>query len=80
MPCTHTLCMPCFKQNVEETSLTCPICRTRISVWARRAAKSGTLVNTKLWSDIRSKFGDKVDKRLTGEDDEDEDEGITRDS
>ncbi|XP_033759927.1 uncharacterized protein LOC117342062 [Pecten maximus] len=71
MPCTHTLCMPCFKQNVEEASLSCPLCRTRISVWARRATKSGNLVNEKLWNDIKISFREKVDRRLAGDDDDD---------
>ncbi|OWF41417.1 E3 ubiquitin-protein ligase [Mizuhopecten yessoensis] len=71
MPCKHTLCMPCFKQNVEESSLSCPLCRTRISVWARRATKTGKLVNEKLWDNIKSSYRDKVDKRLAGDDDDD---------
>ncbi|XP_069103655.1 E3 ubiquitin-protein ligase rnf168-like [Argopecten irradians] len=71
MPCSHTLCMPCFKQNVEEASLSCPLCRTRISVWARRATKNGNLVNEKLWNTIKTSYRDKVDKRLAGDDDDD---------
>ncbi|XP_060075027.1 E3 ubiquitin-protein ligase RNF169-like [Ylistrum balloti] len=71
MPCTHTLCKPCFKQNVEEASLSCPLCRTRISVWVRRATKTGSLVNVKLWNDIKSTYGDKVERRLAGDDDDD---------
>ncbi|KAJ8310795.1 hypothetical protein KUTeg_012660 [Tegillarca granosa] len=70
MPCTHTLCMPCFKKNVEEASLTCPMCRTRISVWARRASKNRKLINEKLWIDIQSLFPDKVKKRIDGDDEE----------
>ncbi|XP_061177803.1 E3 ubiquitin-protein ligase RNF169-like [Saccostrea echinata] len=69
MPCKHTLCYPCFKQNVEEASLACPMCRVRISVWARRGAKNGTLVNKKLWSQIQQLFPEKVEKRQKGLDD-----------
>ena len=29
MPCNHLLCMPCFKDNVDQTALHCPMCRTR---------------------------------------------------
>lgn len=72
MPCTHTLCMPCFKQNVEATSLTCPMCRKRISSWARRAARDKTLVNDALWNKIQSMFPDKVEKRLEGDDEDDD--------
>ncbi|XP_062570577.1 E3 ubiquitin-protein ligase RNF169-like [Saccostrea cucullata] len=69
MPCKHTLCYPCFKQNVEEASLACPMCRVRIAVWARRGAKNGTLVNKKLWNQIQQLFPEKVEKRQKGLDD-----------
>lgn len=72
MPCTHTLCMPCFKQNVEATSLTCPLCRKRISTWARKAAREKCLVNIALWAKIQSMFPDRVERRLEGEDQEDD--------
>ncbi|VDI20900.1 uncharacterized protein LOC143069380 [Mytilus galloprovincialis] len=72
MPCTHTLCMPCFKQNVEATSLTCPLCRKRISTWARKAAREKCLVNKALWAKIQSMFPDRVERRLEGEDQEDD--------
>ena len=27
MPCNHELCLKCFKENISETSLKCPMCR-----------------------------------------------------
>lgn len=75
MPCKHTLCYPCFKQNVEEASLACPMCRVRISVWARRSSKNGTLVNKKLWTQIQQLFPEKVEKRQKGLDDSIEEPG-----
>ncbi|ELU16865.1 hypothetical protein CAPTEDRAFT_89528, partial [Capitella teleta] len=76
MPCDHELCMPCFKQNVEEANFTCPLCRKRISTWVRRATRTNSLVNTKRWCQIQKAFPDKVQKRLQGvEDDQTSDEG-----
>ena len=71
MPCEHELCGPCFKQNVEEANFLCPLCRMRISSWARRNSRNGTLVNEKRWEQIQKLFPEKCQKRLRGEDDED---------
>ncbi|XP_064615082.1 uncharacterized protein LOC135479218 isoform X2 [Liolophura sinensis] len=74
MPCQHELCMPCFKQNVEEASLTCPMCRTRISVWARQAARNHNLINKTRWKQIQDLFPKKVQRRLEGKDDDSSEE------
>ncbi|KAK8728728.1 hypothetical protein OTU49_009115 [Cherax quadricarinatus] len=29
LPCSHSLCRPCFNQHLAKTSLECPICRRR---------------------------------------------------
>ena len=71
MPCDHEVCGPCFKQNVEEANFLCPLCRMRISSWARRNSRNGTLVNVKRWEQIQKLFPDRCQKRLRGEDDED---------
>ena len=71
MPCEHELCGPCFKQNVEEANFLCPLCRMRISSWARRNSRNGTLVNSKRWEQIQKLFPENCRKRLHGEDDED---------
>lgn len=71
MPCEHELCKPCFKQNVEEANFLCPLCRMRISSWARKNSRSGTLVNLKRWEQIQKLFPEKCKKRLRGEEDED---------
>lgn len=75
MPCSHELCMPCFKQNVQEASLTCPMCRLRISSWARKAARHNALVDQKRWKQIQELFPEKVKNRLDGKEDDIEDEG-----
>lgn len=45
--------------------------RTRISTWARKAARTKTLVNTKRWEEIQHHFPDQVRKRQMGEEEED---------
>lgn len=72
MPCHHELCRPCFKQNVEEASLLCPMCRTRIGTWARHASKTKTLVNQQRWQQIQELFPKRVRLRLEGKDEEDD--------
>ena len=69
MPCGHELCRPCFEQNVNNVNRTCPMCRTRISAWGRKAARNNKLVNEKRWREIREAFPEKVQKRLEGKDD-----------
>ncbi|XP_066928198.1 E3 ubiquitin-protein ligase rnf168-like [Clytia hemisphaerica] len=74
MPCKHELCTQCFKSHVEDTSLSCPMCRQRISIWVRRNAKNNTLVNQERWALIQSMFPERVQRRLDGLDDiEDQD-------
>ncbi|XP_037805200.1 E3 ubiquitin-protein ligase rnf168-like [Penaeus monodon] len=69
MPCSHTLCMPCFVQNVAQTALACPLCRKRISVWVRRSTKANKLVDKRLWDKIQEKFSNLIEARLHDEDD-----------
>ncbi|RUS71136.1 hypothetical protein EGW08_021102 [Elysia chlorotica] len=66
MPCKHTLCMICYRQTVAQSNLLCPICRQRISVWARRAARTNSLVDQKKWLGIQRAFPQKVKKRMEG--------------
>lgn len=66
--------MPCFKQNVEEAHFTCPICRLRISSWARKQSRLGRLVDEERWQQIQETFPHLCQKRLNG-DDEDSDYG-----
>lgn len=71
MPCSHSLCMPCFNQHVTQTSLACPVCRKRISIWVRQSTKAKRLVNTRLWQKIRDNFASKVEARIHGDDESD---------
>ena len=71
MPCNHELCLPCFKQNVEEANFCCPMCRLRISTWTRKASRNKALVNQERWKEIMRLFPERVNKRLNGEEDDD---------
>jgi len=64
MPCKHELCLQCFEKHIAETSLTCPVCRLRISVWSRKAHREKTLVNMERWKQIQRQFSAFVKKRL----------------
>jgi len=66
MPCKHELCMPCFQHNVQESSLTCPMCRLRISNWARSAARNHMLIDQVRWRSIRKHFPNQVADRISG--------------
>ncbi|KAI8737265.1 hyaluronan-mediated motility receptor [Biomphalaria glabrata] len=83
-PCNHSLCLQCYKETVEKANLSCPVCRKRISVWARKAAKENKLINMEKWTDIQEAFPEKVRRRLEAseesdkEDEEDEFEAKER--
>ncbi|NWR80073.1 RN169 ligase, partial [Centropus unirufus] len=34
-PCRHSLCRACFQRCLQGPGLCCPLCRTRLSTWAR---------------------------------------------
>lgn len=72
LPCKHELCMPCFQAHVEVTSLCCPMCRVRISNWARRKGREGKLVDEERWALIQKLFPERCERRLRGEDDDDD--------
>lgn len=69
MPCHHVLCLQCFQRTMEETSLTCPMCRKRIGSWLRTATKDQNLVNKELWANIQKRFPEQIQAKLNGKDD-----------
>jgi len=71
LPCQHVVCLPCINAGLEHALLACPVCRTRISNWARRAANKGNMVEEELWAMIQSKFSHQVAARKEGRDDTD---------
>lgn len=76
MPCEHELCLECFKQNVEEANFCCPLCRIRISTWARRSARNKSLVNENRWEEIQKQFPEAVKRRLEGLEDDENDQMV----
>ena len=74
MPCDHVLCLSCFQMNMAEATLCCPLCRTRISTWARKAVRNKTLVDQALWSFITRTFPKHVEAAREGKDETDPEE------
>merc|ERR1712048_1354020 len=60
MPCSHELCLACFKPHLDQTSLCCPICRRRVSNWVR--SKDGKLVDVDRWNTILQQFPERFVK------------------
>lgn len=63
LQCKHELCLQCFNPYLENASLTCPLCRIRISVWARIHGKENTLVDTNRWELIQKHFPEHINRR-----------------
>ncbi|XP_054884928.1 E3 ubiquitin-protein ligase rnf168 isoform X2 [Poeciliopsis prolifica] len=72
LPCTHSFCKGCFLESVDKATLCCPMCRKRVSSWARRNNKKNTLVNLELWNRIQTLFPLQCQRRLNGQDAEDD--------
>ncbi|KGL73459.1 E3 ubiquitin-protein ligase RNF168, partial [Tinamus guttatus] len=72
LPCNHSLCNSCFQLTVEKASLCCPFCRRRVSSWARYNARRNTLINWDLWERIQKKYPQECERRINGQDLEDE--------
>ncbi|KAL2096659.1 hypothetical protein ACEWY4_008807 [Coilia grayii] len=70
LPCTHTLCKPCFLETVDKASMCCPLCRKRVSTWARHHGRNKTLVNVDLWQRIQNAFPEQCQRRLSGQEED----------
>lgn len=66
MPCSHEVCLPCFKAMIDQTNFLCPMCRMRISTWSRNASNNNTLVNTERWEQIKRAFPSEIQNRIEG--------------
>ncbi|MBN3278547.1 RN168 ligase, partial [Polyodon spathula] len=71
LPCDHTFCKPCFQQTVDKSNLCCPLCRKRVSTWARLHARNKTLVNEEMWERVQKAFPVHCQRRLSGQDQDD---------
>lgn len=72
LPCTHTFCKPCFLETVDKANICCPLCRKRVSTWARLNGRNKTLVNAELWRRIQDTFPTQCQRRLNGVDDDED--------
>ncbi|XP_026861629.2 E3 ubiquitin-protein ligase RNF169 [Electrophorus electricus] len=70
MPCRHSVCLHCFKRTVEFTSLCCPLCRLRVSSWARKQSREKSLVNIELWEMVRQSYPERCKRRIAQRDGE----------
>ncbi|XP_069566572.1 E3 ubiquitin-protein ligase rnf168 isoform X1 [Brachyistius frenatus] len=77
LPCTHTFCKGCFLESVDKTTQFCPMCRKRVSTWARLNTKNNTMVNQQLWRQIQTCFPLQCQRRLTGQDADDTDRPVS---
>ncbi|XP_030601353.1 E3 ubiquitin-protein ligase rnf168 [Archocentrus centrarchus] len=68
LPCTHTFCKVCFLETVDKATLCCPVCRKRVSTWARLHSRTNTLVNDQLWRRIQTCFPLQCERRFSGQD------------
>ncbi|XP_061073360.1 E3 ubiquitin-protein ligase rnf168 isoform X2 [Conger conger] len=68
LPCAHTFCKPCFLETVDKANLCCPLCRRRVSTWARLHGRKKTLVNMELWSRLQEAFPTQCQRRISGQD------------
>ncbi|XP_016334480.1 E3 ubiquitin-protein ligase RNF169-like [Sinocyclocheilus anshuiensis] len=64
MPCGHSVCLHCFQRTVKLTSLCCPLCRLRVSSWARKQSREKSLVNAELWELIRLSHPERCRRRM----------------
>ncbi|XP_059389613.1 E3 ubiquitin-protein ligase rnf168-like [Carassius carassius] len=72
LPCMHTFCKPCFMQTVDKSNMCCPLCRKRVSTWARLNSRKKTLVNEDLWRRIQEAFPTQCERRAQGIEDDDD--------
>ncbi|KAF3693466.1 E3 ubiquitin-protein ligase rnf168 [Channa argus] len=72
LPCSHTFCKVCFLESVDKATLCCPMCRKRVSTWARQHSRNNTLVNQNLWKQIQTCFPLQCQRRLSGQEAEDD--------
>ncbi|XP_063762975.1 E3 ubiquitin-protein ligase rnf168 isoform X1 [Eleginops maclovinus] len=72
LPCAHTFCKECFRESVDKATLCCPLCRKRVSSWARLHSRKNSMVDQNLWTRIQKSFPLQCKRRLNGEEAEEE--------
>lgn len=64
LPCRHSQCLACFRQKVERSSLRCPLCRLRVSGWARLQCRGQTLLDSGQWDRVRRSYPERCRRRM----------------
>ncbi|XP_008284137.1 E3 ubiquitin-protein ligase rnf168 [Stegastes partitus] len=79
--CVTVLCVcvrqGCFLESVDKATLCCPLCRRRVSTWARLNSRNNSLVNQQLWQQIQNLFPLQCQRRLSGQDAVDDDRPVS---
>ncbi len=68
LPCGHTLCQECLERALDLSSLACPICRFRLSVWKRRLKDTTACIDKTRENEIEQLFPKYYSKRCNGVD------------
>ena len=63
--CGHYLCKVCFDGQFEKSDFRCPLCKVRLSSWARRV--KGSFVDKEKWKLIQTLYPKEVESKLNGE-------------
>lgn len=66
--CLRCVFQTCFLESVDKATLCCPMCRKRVSTWARLNSRRKTLVDQRLWTEIQAQFPLLCQRRLSGQD------------
>uniref|UniRef100_A0A3B5B939 RING-type E3 ubiquitin transferase n=1 Tax=Stegastes partitus TaxID=144197 RepID=A0A3B5B939_9TELE len=73
----HEVSHGCFLESVDKATLCCPLCRRRVSTWARLNSRNNSLVNQQLWQQIQNLFPLQCQRRLSGQDAVDDDRPVS---
>ena len=63
--CGHYLCKVCLDGQFEKSDFRCPLCKVRLSSWARRV--KGGFVDKEKWKLIQTLYPKEVESKLNGE-------------
>lgn len=66
LPCGHTLCQQCLERSLVLSSLACPICRFRLSVWKRRLKDTTSCIDKARENEIKTLFPQYCSKKAEG--------------
>ena len=65
-PCGHEICRECFDHSLKTANFYCPLCRKRVSSWARRHARDP--VDRRRKKELELRMSELQEQRTTSED------------